>query len=810
MANEPMRVLIIEDTDDDAILMMREVKREYKDTIFRHVDSAEGLEDALTSSSWDIILSDYSLPGFDALQALEIVHQHRLDIPVIIVSGTVSEDVAVAAMRAGAVDFFSKGKIQRLVPAMNREIRDAQNRKKRHSVEAELMLKNRALEASPLGVIITDPEQDDNPIIYVNAAFEDMTGYATSDVMGRNCRFLQADDTDQPGLQEIRRAIQERRECNVILRNYRKDGEMFWNQLRIAPIWDSDGQLIHFVGMLNDITQQKTSEEEVRSLYMATSILFHANNLLELGRVISDTIVREFNYVDCGVMLTDDSMKKLIRLPRAGELAITPTIELMVEGNGLVPTAVRTGEIIYAPDVSQHPAYRVGSSKTRCELVIPLKTSQRVIGVMDLQSEMVNAFSERDRRVLAAYAEHASAALEIVKLVEEINRRAAELEWRVARRTIELERAKDQVETVLNSVGDAIVVLDAQTRIVQANTAFESSFGFSRQAFEQQVFANSQLFEKPEDVLAHIERVKETGIPQRGEFKCLHSSRNAFDGEVVFAIVPAEYPEDILVVCSIRDISTQKHLEASLRESLSRANELAEMKARFTSMISHEFRTPLAVILTAAQLLSIYFDKLSEESRKEKLDSIQGQVKHLTQLTDGVLMLGQAETVGLAYQPHSLDLIAFCESVIEDLQSISRKRHSIQFAATGCGSLVHADDRLLGHILRNLVSNAIKYSPRGGVIDVQLGCTPEIITLTVKDEGIGIPEEAQKHLFEMFHRAGNVGAIAGTGLGLSIVKNAVDTYGGSISFSSVEQKGTTFVVKLPITTEGENQPPQAR
>lgn len=802
----PLRVLILEDSDDDALLLTRELKRHQPGIVLRRADSAITMNQALDEAEYDIILSDYSMAGFSAPMVLKIVQERSLDVPVIIVSGTVGEDTAVAAMKAGAADFFAKDKIQRLIPAIEREVRDAQSRYKRRQAEKELLLKTRAVEASPAGVVITDPTLPDNPIVYVNPSFEEMTGYTPEEVYGKNCRFLQGTDQDQAGIHEIRDALREQREANVTLRNYRKDGTMFWNQLRIAPILDGDGALIHYVGILSDITPQKTSEEELRALYSATSILFQSNNLSDLGRGIANTVVREFKYADCGIMLIDERKQRLIRLPRSGEYGIQPSVELSIDGPGLVPMAIRTGEVTYASDVTRHAGYTVGSPETRSELVVPLRTADRVIGVMDLQSTQPDAFSERDRRILLAYAEHAAASLEIVKLVEEVNRHAAELEWRVARRTAELQSSKDQVEAILNNVGDVIVVLDSRGRVMQVNPAFEQVFGYSDETFVMQEFADRRLFATPEHLISLIDQVAVSNEASRSEFKCLNRAGHEIDVDVVLAPVPGDSVDDRLIVCSIRDISAQKRLETGLRQALTRANELVELKARFVSILSHEFRTPLAVILTAAQLVSMYSDRLDEASKKEKMENIQGQVKHLTQLTDGMLMLGQAETVGLSYQPHSVDVVGFCAGVIDDLQSIARKRHTIDFVQVGCPDVLPADDKLLGHILRNLVSNAIKYSPQGGMINVNLLCDGDELVLTVKDNGIGIPLAAQESLFEMFHRAENVGAIAGTGLGLSIVKHAVDTYNGKITFTSAENQGTTFTVTLPIAANPEGEP----
>src|SRR5918998_845941 len=135
----------------------------------------------------------------------------------------------------------------------------------RRSPEELRRLLDRAVAASSNGVLITDPGLPDNPIVYANPAFERTTGYSMEEVVGRNCRFLQGEDRDQAALEELRDAIREGRECRVVLRNYRKDGSLFWNELYVSPVYDEEGRLTNFVGVQNDVTESRRSGEVLRS-----------------------------------------------------------------------------------------------------------------------------------------------------------------------------------------------------------------------------------------------------------------------------------------------------------------------------------------------------------------------------------------------------------------------------------------------------------------------------------------------------------------------------------------------------------------
>jgi signal transduction histidine kinase len=252
------------------------------------------------------------------------------------------------------------------------------------------------------------------------------------------------------------------------------------------------------------------------------------------------------------------------------------------------------------------------------------------------------------------------------------------------------------------------------------------------------------------------------------------------------------------VVCGLRDITEHKQMEQGLRTALERERELNELKTRFSSMVSHEFRTPLSIILSSAGLLDGYYDRMSDEKRKEHLQQIQTQVGHLTGLLDDVLTLSRAETLGISITGEYIDLKAFCLEIVRDIQSTTSK-HQIQYSVEGESRMILLDSKLMRQAIANLLSNAIKYSPQGGKVKLHITFSDHEVILTCEDEGIGIPEADQKRLFEVFHRGQNVGAIPGTGLGLPIIKRAIEAHGGTISVKSSVGAGTNFIIQLPLS-----------
>jgi PAS domain S-box-containing protein len=251
------------------------------------------------------------------------------------------------------------------------------------------------------------------------------------------------------------------------------------------------------------------------------------------------------------------------------------------------------------------------------------------------------------------------------------------------------------------------------------------------------------------------------------------------------------------------DITERKRAEAEILNALAKEKELGDLKSRFVSITSHEFRTPLTTILSTAELLEHY--DWTKEEQLEQLHLIQDAVKEMLQLLEDILFMGTADAGQVRFNPEPLLLNQFCQELVEQIQrgmsltsASSGVQHTIAFASQGQSFLACMDKRLLRQVLNNLLSNAIKYSPAGGSIYFELVCQEEQAIFKIEDRGIGIPKEDQSRLFEFFHRGKNVGAIAGTGLGLAIVKTCVDLHRGEIAVNSEVGVGTQFIVSLPM------------
>lgn len=238
-----------------------------------------------------------------------------------------------------------------------------------------------------------------------------------------------------------------------------------------------------------------------------------------------------------------------------------------------------------------------------------------------------------------------------------------------------------------------------------------------------------------------------------------------------------------------------------LNDALQKEKELVNMKSKFVSIASHEFRTPLSTITLATGFLKRFKHKISPEDIDERLTNIEKQVSHMTHLLDDVLMIGKAEAGKIPVRLMPMNVQDFFERVCKEIEQSTAGTHKIHISFNLQVSTILSDEKLLRNIVINTLTNAIKFSPDSGHVDLTVQSDAEKFSLQIKDYGIGIPHEDMKQLFDPFHRGSNVNAIQGTGLGLSIIKKAVDLFQGYIDVKSEEGKGTIVNIILPALHE---------
>lgn len=356
---------------------------------------------------------------------------------------------------------------------------------------------------------------------------------------------------------------------------------------------------------------------------------------------------------------------------------------------------------------------------------------------------------------------------------------------------------KNYLQYIITYMADALLVTDSTGKISQCNQAAEKLLSASESELQNQSI--HQIFQE----VKLLPNLDNRALPNSAEQIILKNlevnftQKNGLNLTILFncsAIVIEDRKHFVYIG---RDITERKRAEKEMQIALQKERELNELKSNFLSMTSHEFRTPLTVVLSAAELLEFYSQKAADTPSLKYIDQIQTSVENMLELLDNLLLIGKADANKLTLQKSSINVENFCLNLVQELE-IASQTPRISLVSESPGIAGRMDENLLRHILTNLLANALKYSSDGTSVYLRLRQESEAVTFEIEDRGIGISPEDQKHLFEFFHRGKNVANIPGTGLGLAIVQKSVEIYGGSLVVSSQVGVGTTFKVKLPL------------
>ncbi|MBK1986529.1 PAS domain S-box protein [Sphaerospermopsis aphanizomenoides BCCUSP55] len=257
-----------------------------------------------------------------------------------------------------------------------------------------------------------------------------------------------------------------------------------------------------------------------------------------------------------------------------------------------------------------------------------------------------------------------------------------------------------------------------------------------------------------------------------------------------------DFDDKKVEIFTLMDITNYKYAELELHQTLEQTKQLSELRAHLVAIVCHQFRTPLNVISFSNSLIKRNVDTWKSEKILPFVKHIQTGVEQINQILDDILLLAKAESVQFSCQTEQINLVEFCQEIISKI-IIIKGDHHIDFNYQETCFNVWLDKKLVEPILNNLIENAIKYSPLGSVVNLQVNCDHKQVIFQVKDQGIAIPEIDQHRLFEPFYRGSNIDNIPGTGLGLSIVKTLVNLHGGQMTVTSKAGVGTTFTVVLP-------------
>jgi len=392
-----------------------------------------------------------------------------------------------------------------------------------------------------------------------------------------------------------------------------------------------------------------------------------------------------------------------------------------------------------------------------------------------------------------------------------------------------MEKARLLTAIIENAI-DGIITIDTRGLIESVNPAALKLFGYD---LEEVVGKNINVLMPEPDKSAHdgyLQRYQHTGekriIGIGREVRGLRKDGSTFPFRL--AVSEVQYQERKIYTGFIHDLSKEKEAEERLRDyaaeleelveertrslrktvvalreakeevslSLLKEKELNQMKSRFVSMASHEFRTPLSSVQLSASLIEKYAQPFDNKNIQKHVGKIKNAVGNLTTILNDFLSLERLEAGNVAPSFSTFDLVKFCEEITEEMQMIAKQDQNIIYQHTGLQSVITLDQNLLRNCMINLISNAIKYSGENTFIEFNTEISDGQCIVTVKDNGIGIPETDQVHLFEPFFRAHNTGTIPGTGLGLNIVRRYASLMNGDVHFESTINQGTTFILSF--------------
>lgn len=367
-------------------------------------------------------------------------------------------------------------------------------------------------------------------------------------------------------------------------------------------------------------------------------------------------------------------------------------------------------------------------------------------------------------------------------------------------------------ETIFESVSEGIVVVNIHQKIAATNTQANDMFGYAKEELLGQSLDVLIPKRYHHDHDAQFKRfLGEQDKRQMGHGRDLYGvKKNGVQFPVEAGLNPFVVEEKQYVMAIVTDITDRKNYTENLEkkvkertlqltEALAKEKELNELKTKFLSLVSHEFKTPLSGILTAATLAGKYTETEQQLKRSKHLTTIQNKVKYLNNIINDFLSIERLESGKVNYKYSVFPLSKVVNEVVYDANMLLKNGQKINYPQNIDEIMVEFDEKILELALINVVNNAVKYSPENSVIDISIETKKKILIIKVADQGMGIPKKEQKFVFDRYFRAENVLLSQGTGIGLNIVKSHLENLDGTITFTSVEGHGSTFVIELPKT-----------
>lgn len=749
-----IKVLCLEDVVEDAFLIQDQFKLEGWTINFDHVSNEKEYVEKIRTEIYDVILSDYNLPDFNGISAL--IHAKKICplVPFICISGTIGEDLAVEILRMGASDYILKDRLSKLPMAVERVVRESEERKARVEAEKGLRKLSKAVEYSPASIMITSA---DGTIEYVNPKFTRLTGYEPEEVIGKTPRILKSGDMPSEKYSELWDTILSGREWHGEFKNMKKDGSIYYELASISPIVDTKGQIKNFIAVKEDITDRKNIEFELRKFNLGIENSSDAIFITDINGVI------EF---------VNPAFEKIYGF--SGQEAIGKTPRILK--SGIIPAEIY--KQFWETLLSGKPVKGNIKNKTRDGKIIDIEGSSS--SIKDEKGKILGFLSiNRDitERILAEEA---------------------------------LRKSEEKYRKIFENVQDIFYQVDLRGLITEISPSVLRLAGYTHDELIGKPML--MLYEKPESREQFLDLIEEKGEVWDHEIRVKTKS-----GEVRYASVNSHKLFDsagILIGLegSARDITERKIVEIELLEAKGKAEESSRLKTAFMNNISHELRTPLNGILGFAEF--VLQPDITKDEKDYYLDVLNTSSERLlntiTNYMDiSLIISGNITTKKLTVNPRSL-----IESISGKFEPAFRKKglRFIKHIPVTCYDImISTDQQLLEKALSQLLDNAVKFTESGSVT-LGIRESDYEVEFFVEDTGFGIDIAAQGTVFEYFRQEeiATTRGYEGSGLGLSIAKGLTELMGGKIRLESEKGKGSVFIMTLPkgTTTNAEIASPE--
>jgi len=623
----------------------------------------------------------------------------------------------------------------------------------------QLQQLSRIVEQAPLSIAITDLT---GAIEYVNPTFLDVTGYTFEEVIGQNPRLLKSGLTSGQTYNEMWATLRTGKIWRGELNNIKKNGDVFDELAVIAPVTDPSGKITHYVALKQDITERKAVEVALRD---------------------SELRFRElFDLETDAILVIESGSGRIVQANQAATVTYGYSFDTLLTMRALELSA-EPGESARALDL----AARLEKSANDV-VTVPLRHHRRHDGSTFPAEMSIRNFVRDGRVMLLAVVRDIT---EQVKAREQLERFNTHLEEKVALRTEEIAARNREIEAILKSIPDLVLRMHADGSVLDLKPAKDTS------PLEDLAWPDS-----PPARAARLDLVlgaaRPLGIKSLNENTSLVAEVDMELDHVTLSaelrVAPIGSTEYVVIA---RDITERKRLEAAMAASLENERRISEMKTRFISVTSHEFRTPMAAAMASADLLHNHLDQLAPAKREELFDRIKFSLQRMTHMLDDILLLNRVDANRVEVRLTPVNLLHFSRNVVEEIRLADHDAHNFEIYFDGDLAHFPTDTNLLHHILGNLLSNAVRYSPAGTAVTLLIAASPAQIILTVEDRGIGVPVADRSRIFDAFERGSNVCNIKGTGLGLNIVRRMTGLLGGTTTLESPPEGATRFTLSLP-------------